>query len=354
MSLWKKALGVVLLPRRARIDLYATIADLLASDFAIEAAFSITAKTAQDQGNTTTAWIVRRWHAALTRGRFATEIAEWVPGSEAMIFAAYGRVAAEALFAAAARIADLRDRQAAAVRDALALPALLFASVLVMLWAAGGHFIPVFAAILPDNEWPVLGGLFRDVSLWLYDWPHVLLGALVVAGIFVRLVLLRWKGPGRALLDRIAPFSIYRTTVGSAFLFVLLEYLRAGLDLNDRTFSELKRSASPYTRHRIGTIQTRMSRGAGLGQAMMESGHGFPDPALSPVVAALDGVPDWETKLSRFVDRWVRRSEATMKARSAVINVVLTVFVTAVVVGMVQSLFGIMDAAGRTTSFGRY
>ena len=94
--------------------------------------------------------------------------------------------------------------------------------------------------------------------------------------------MVHWTGPGRTALDRIAPFSLYRTITGSAFLFVALEFLAAGLDLNDRAFEDLKRHASPYARHRIGAIQRGMARGAGLGRAMALAGHGFPDPAWFP------------------------------------------------------------------------
>ena len=91
-----------------------------------------------------------------------------------------------------------------------------------------------------------------------------------------------------------------------------------------------------------------------MGRAMMRSGHGFPDPALSPVVAALDDVPEWEIKLARFVDRWVLRSEATMRARSAILNMILTVAVTVVIAGMIQTLFGIMDAASKASAPSSY
>ena len=126
--------------------------------------------------------------------------------------------------------------------------------------------------------------------------------------------MVHWTGPGRTALDRIAPFSLYRTITGSAFLFVALEFLAAGLDLNDRAFEDLKRHASPYARHCIGAIQRGMARGAGLGRAMALAGHGFPDPALVPVAAALDGAPGWEDKLARFVERWVGRSEDLLKS----------------------------------------
>ena len=349
MNAWKRPYAALFLRRSQRIDLYHTMADLLAAEFAIEKALATAQTTMKAQGNTFEARPLDHWRRALTRGRFSAEVARWVPSSEAMIFAAYGRVPARPLFAGAARVAEMRDRQTAAVREAVSMPLLLTATVLALLWGAGEVFIPAMDPILPVDQWPWTGRLFRTLAIFIHTWPHAILAGLVLAVLAARQVLLRWKGRGRAVLDRIAPFSIYRTVVGSAFLFVLLEYISAGLDLNDRTFDELKRSASPYTRHRISTIQARMRAGLGLGRAMMTTGHGFPDPTLSPVVAALDGVPEWDTKLSRFVDRWIMRSEALMKARSAAINVVLTLLVTVLIAGVVQSLFEIMNAAGKAS-----
>ena len=351
MTWWKPLVCWAFLNRRARIDFYATVADLLDADFSLEAALAVTIQTARDQGRGQEAWIIRTWRDALVRGSFAGEVSTWIPASEAMIFMAYGEVDAAHLFAGAARVADLRQRQTAAVLSALAMPALLIASVLLMLWGAGGWFIPVFQEILPDDRWPLTGALFRDVSLWLFAFPHVLLGGLAAAAFVIRRILLTWKGPGRSVLDRIAPFSIYRTIVGSAFLFVLLEYLRAGVDLNDATFERLRKAASPYTRHRIAAIQRGMARGRGMGRAMTETGHGFPDPALIPVGAALDDIPAWEIKLARFIDRWVLRSEAAMKARAAVLNMILILAVTVIVGGLIQTLFTLMGAASRPPTY---
>ena len=336
--------------RKARVDIYATTTDLLASGFSLERALAIAVTVAADQGKHLEARMVGHWQQALRNGRFADEITLWVPSSEAMILGAYGRVDARHLFDGAARVADLQDRQMTAVRAALAMPALLFATLAVMLWGAGGYFMPVLGDLVPADEWPAVATLFRDASLLLYGYPLVFGLALVVLASGVAAVMLTWTGPLRPLLDSIAPFSLYRTVVGSAFLFVLLEYLKAGVDLNSRTFEDLKRQASPYTRHRITAIQDLMTRGHGLGASMIAAGHGFPDPSLAPVVAALDGIPDWETRLGCFVDRWTRRSEALLKARTAVLNALLLVLATLIAGGGIQSLFAVMDAAGRVGS----
>lgn len=202
--------------------------------------------------------------------------------------------------------------------------------------------------LIDDDAWPLIPLAMRDVSLWLYAYPYILASGIAALITFFWFLILAWTGPGRARLDRIAPFSLYRVIVGSAFMFVLLEYLKAGIDLNDRTFEELKKSASRYTRHRIGAIQALMARGKGLGASMIATGHGFPDPKLLRIVESLDGVPGWEVKIQAYIDRWVLRSEALMKARAAVLSNLLYLLATVIAGGAIQTMFTLLTVAGQT------
>ena len=219
---------------------------------------------------------------------------------------------------------------------------------------AVAHFIPVIETVSPPEQWSAGARLFRSVSLWLNG--NTLLFAAILAGLaaLTATAMVAWTGPGRTLLDRVAPFSLYRTLTGSAFLFVVMEFLAAGIDVNDRAFEALKRAASPYARHRIAAIQHFMARGSGLGRSMVQAGHGFLDPSLVPVVAALDGAPGWERKLARFVERRVGRSEALLRARAAVLNGALLI-VAAVVMGSgIDAMFSILEqAAGPANNLNR-
>ena len=346
---WVKRLaGSIVLGRQIRVDIYLTIGDLLTSGFALERAFEIVIATLGDENKDVEAWILRRWNTALRRGGFSREVEAWVPASEAMIFAAYGRVDATALFVGAGRVTEMRDLQIKALVVALAMPVVLFFTLIVMLWAAGGFFIPVMMDLIAEKDWPVTSLAVRDISLWLYAYPYVFGVGLATGIAFFWVLILNWKGLGRARLDRVAPFSLYRVAVGSAFMFVLLEYLRAGLDLNDRTFEELKKSSSRYTRHRIGAIQALMSQGKGLGASMIATGHGFPDPKLLRIVESLDGVPGWEVKIQAYLDRWILRSEALMKTRASVLSNILYLLATVMAGGAIHTMFTMLDVAGKT------
>ena len=343
---FQRWLAKLALGRKARVDCFRMIADLVDADFELERALEVTIRCYADQGQALRAWVLADWRRALLANRFAETVGATVPAAEAMIFTAYGRIEAGLLFAAAARVAELRERQISAVWKALAMPLVLAVGLVVLLWGAGGYFVPVMETVVPAERWGPVAGYFRGASTWLYG--NVLVFTAFVAAVIatIAVIMLYWTGPGRVFLDRVAPFSLYRTVTGSAFLFVVLEFLDAGVDLNDRAFEDLKRGASRYARHRIGTIQRRMARGAGLGRAMALAGHGFPDPALVPVVAALDGAVGWEHKLTRFVERWVGRSEDLLKTRAAGLNGVLLVLVTVVLGASIDAMLSILQEAG--------
>ena len=345
----RRVVAFFVLGRKARVDIFFMVAHLLESDFELERALDVTARAARGQGAAVRAWVLGRWRQALLENRFEAVVGSWVPPSEGMIFSAYGRVEAVRLFAAAARVAELLDRLVAAVVKALALPMVLMIGVVLMLWGAGGWFMPVLEGVAPVERWGALSRWFYEVSTWLYGHTLGFLVMTLAGLVLLGVAMVAWSGFGRTFADRVAPFSLYRTVVGSAFLFVALEFVAAEIDLNQRTLELMRRRASPYARSRIGAIQQAMGRGFGLGQAMVMAGHGFPDPSLVPVVAALEGVRDWNVKLAQYVDRWVGRSEALMQSRAALLNGALMMLVTVLLAGMMEAMFSVLELAGGTS-----
>ena len=277
-GLVQRLAAALVLGRKARVDVFRMIADLLEAGFSLERALGIAAQVAKDQGQRARAQLLLSWRRALLEDRFAETASDALPASEAMIFHAYGRVDAAVLFAAAARVAEMRDRQLAAVWKALAMPLVLAVGLVLLLWAAGGYFVPVIETVSPPEEWSTGARLFRSMSTWLHANTLLFGGMLAALAALTAWAMVAWTGPGRTQLDRVAPFSLYRMLTGSAFLFVVMEFLAAGIDVNDRAFEALKRSASPYVRHRIASIQGFMAGGAGLGRSMVLDGSRLPRP----------------------------------------------------------------------------
>ena len=341
----RKAVSWAALNGSARVELWNMLTDLMEADLDIENALKVTIRTYRDQGQSLRPWVLEKWRRALLDGRLPDEVALWVPATEAMVIAGYGRVDASRLFAAAARIAEARGKQKSALWSALGMPVALAVGILISLWLAGGQFIPVMAEIAPPSRWELWTRLFAETALWVHANDLALAIWIGVAIAVLRFVTLNWSGPGRALADGAPPFSLYRTIAGAAFLFVAIEFLRAGVDLNERTFGQLKASASRYTRSRIAAIEARMRDGDGLGASMVASGHGFPDPSLIAVVAALDGTEGWEERLAGFVARWTLRSEQLLKRRAAFLNGILMTAAAVMMAVAIKGMFGMMSAS---------
>ena len=328
----------------ARIDIWHLMHDLLKGGEGMEAALEIVMKAKRRE--TFRVGMLAEWQAALASGTddFAVEVSRWVPPSEAMVFYGLGRARAEELFLAAAKVAEMRARQVRAILNALAMPMLIFAGCIGMSWYTGYELLPEMRKVSDPDRWDVFSRFMDWMSTGIYEHDALLaaLLALAVAGIWLAIV--RWTGRGRAVADRVPPFSLYRVLSGTGFLFCCIEFLRLGVDLNENTFSQFERGASPYVRSRIRAVRGLMlNEGMGFGAALAASGHEFPDDTLVAVADSMDGKADWEETLAGFVERWVERSDANIRTRTAVLNVVLLCIGTAQMLLLMWGSFDIMS-----------
>ena len=343
----RKAIAMVALGGHARIELWHMLGDLMAAGLEIERAIEVTIRTYRDQGEALRPFVLRRWRRALLEGRLEREMALWVPATEAMVLQGHGQVEAGRLFEAAGRIAEARARQMKALWAALAMPLALAAGIVVSLWLSGSEFVPVMLEMVPAERLETSARLFTGASSWVYGNTFAMCAGIAAIGAVLAMLTLCWSGIGRTLADRFPPFSLYRTVAGASFLFVTIEFLRAGVDLNERAFGRLKATGSRYTRSRIAAIEAGMRQGMGLGTAMVRAGHGFPDPSLVAVVAALEEREGWEESLAGFVARWADRSEELLRRRTGVLNMILTTG-AAVAMGIaISALFGLMKGVGQ-------
>ena len=323
---WRRLAGMLLLPRRRRVVLFRTVGELTDANEAVETALAVVAAASRAQGDSMQAWLIDRWAASLRTGRFPDEVGACLPPVEAMIFQAYGEVDAGPLFAAAARIAEMRGRQTGALVRTLFMPLALGVGTVAGLWACGGWFVPTLEQVVPAEQWDPVGKGFHAVASTIWNHDAALLAGTLSALAAVAVSMVRWTGPGRARADRFLPWSLARLLAGTAFLLVALEHVRNGLDLNERAFRRLRRRSSRYAAHRIAAIERHMMRGLGFGGAMLAAGHGFPDPELCHVIQALERRPGWEHRMGGFIEGWIGQSEDRLRTRTATAALVLQGF----------------------------
>ena len=333
--------------RTHRISVWLLCADLLESGFEIERALPVVAEVNRRSGRKSVARIVDGLVPALEAGRLREAVARVTPAAEAMVFEGFGRSEAAEVFRAAARIAEVRDRLAIALRKNLAGPVFLTVIAGGLLYGAGEAFVPALEGLAPIETWPVGAQLAGSLALGFANnvlWIGI--GVAVVVAVFAWLGI-NWVGRGRAVADQVVPFSLVRLVTGLSFVLCVVEAMRAGLDMDRKLFEDLARGGTRYARSRIMAIANAMEGGGGLGRSMERAGHGFPSPELIPVVAALDRSPEWAERLGKFVDRWVRRAERLVEEGALVVNRALTFLIVVIIssgsfllLGVIQELIG--------------
>ena len=329
--------------RTERISVWMLCADLLDSGYEIENVLPVVAEVSRRAGRKSVARVVEGFVPALEANRLREAVARVAPPAEAMVFEGFGRADAASVFRAAARIADVRDRLAIALRASLAGPIFLAFLTAGLVYGAGKGFVPALEQLAPLESWPAEARLAALVALGFAE-NVMWVGAGICLAIAALAWLARnWIGSGRRVADEIMPFSLVRFVTGLSFVFSVVEAMRAGLDLDRRLFNDLASGGTRYTRDRILAIGAGMERGEQLGTAMQMTRHGFPSPELIPVIAALDGMDSWADRLGKFVDRWVARSERAVQERAMVINRLLTMGVVAIVGSGMWLLFGVLQ-----------
>ena len=99
-----------------------------------------------------------------------------------------------------------------------------------------------------------------DIGLFLVHWWPMLLLAMVIVPVLSQLLLRRYAGAGRRLLDRLWPISLYRELIGANALDDLGTLMAAGQEARSaiRTVSHM---ASPYARAHFDKMQRRLDEG---------------------------------------------------------------------------------------------
>ncbi|MCY3874170.1 MAG: hypothetical protein OXF88_07755 [Rhodobacteraceae bacterium] len=315
--------------RSVRARTWRMISDLLDSGMELNRALPLVADI-NGSGNRKLQDILGRLRAALRTDSFARSVARYVPESEAMLFSRFGSASDASIFRAAARLSSVDEKIAKAIRQALMWPAFLFLLVFVLLYSLGSNLFPTMATLAPVSDWPPASRLVAATAIWIANNVHIVAASVLAAGAAWKWVERNHTGPGRAWLDRIPPFSLYRLRTGATFTFVLIENARVGHEINRAFLLNLANSLPPYSRSRILAIAEWSDR-TNIGSAAIAAGHEFPDPELNLVLRAYAGQRDWVPRFSQYANTWLDRLEEKVETMVKLLRIGLLIVAAGII-----------------------
>ena len=142
----------------------------------------------------------------------------------------------------------------------LAVP-LLYVFFAAALYGAFAYAIwPRFEAMVPLESWNRLAYSNYTVGKFIIERGPFVLAFLGLAGFAVGVVLRRWSGPRRRLLDRVWPFTLYRGLAATGVLESLGTLLVAGQDFRTAVNTAARHSA-PFVRYYLELVRRRLREG---------------------------------------------------------------------------------------------
>ncbi|EHJ48815.1 Type II secretion system F domain protein [Solidesulfovibrio carbinoliphilus subsp. oakridgensis] len=233
----------------------------------------------------------------------------------------------------AADLLAARQKIIKAVVGSLAYPVFLFGMCIVLLLVVSIMVMPKFAMLSDPRKWQGAPALFYKMTSFVASVSGtitlVVLFCLFLASIFT---LPYWTGKFRLYVEKIPPWSIYRITVGSVWLYTLSTLMRSGIQLSHILESMINSDTiTPYLRERIEAISLENGTGKNLGEAMYDCGLDFPDQELIDDLRVYALLPGFYRQMHQLAQGWMYDGVDLVQRQSRVMNLMGIVLITGVV-----------------------
>lgn len=293
--------------------------------------------------------VMHEWSVSMGSGQaFADTLSEWAPMSEVMLIKAgeKGGSLAEA-FSNAVQATTAQRTMISTMKTKLSYPVLLLTVLFLLVFMFSTQVIPKLTEMMPPEQWPAMAHKLYGLAHFVeHQWMFVL---LTIAGIVVALnwSMPRVTGDSRRWMDKVAPWSVYRSFQSSMFLIAISAMMRTGRPLSD-SVEDMAAMANPYVAEHLSRMQMHFKLGTPNGAAM---NGGFFDTETGIELEIYGDTAEFSAAMDQIGRTAVDNSiESISKASALVNNIVL--FLVAVYMGWVlmsinQLSMAIASAAGK-------
>jgi type II secretory pathway component PulF len=271
--------------------------------------------------------MLNEWNESISAGRsLSVTMSEWVPPSEIMVIRAGEKSGNLAnAFRNAVIITESSKKMIGALTSEMGYPVFLLIMLFGLIYMFSVSIVPKLVAVADPETWP-------DVSYALYEmanfvqnkWWIVIIG-IIGTGYFISWSFTRLTGKGRYYLDKIPPWSIYRTFQSSAFLVSVSAMLKTGIPIFD-AINDMKMMSKPYVRKHLEMMILKLNVGNSIGVSM---NSGFLDIETGMDVEIYAELRGLDASMEKIGLNAIDNSIKTIETAAAIIKNALLVIVAA-------------------------
>ena len=281
-------------------------------------------------------------------GMLSMAIAGWVPMSEVLLIEAgerSGRFQATltTMIELNKKLSSVRMQMASSLLYPLGLVALLSYVIYFM----AENFVPQIVAIRGEGaQWTGVGGQSLAFLQWAGDWLFLSLGGIAAVVAAIIFTMPYFRGPLRAVFDRIPPWSFHRFITATGFMTALVVFMQSGRGLVE-ALGLILPNASPYLSQKVQRVERLMREGEDFGSALAMSGDEFPDRELIKELQIFARIGRLDEGLLAVSTQWMDGATVRAAAQIKIFSWVLMGLVFGVLGFVMSGLYDIIGQLNR-------
>ncbi|MEB0134423.1 type II secretion system F family protein [Actimicrobium sp. CCC2.4] len=280
---------------------------------------------------------------------FGEALGYWIPDTERMIISAGEQAGQlEATLLSVIDVVQAGKKIKAVIISGLTYPVAILVLIICYLYIFGTRVIPEFAKVIDPATWHGAAKSLHVMSQLVQHWMLPFVLALIMLAVLVLWSMPRWCGNLRVVIDRVAPYSIYRLVVGSGFLMAFSALQHAGITV-EKSLIRLSDMAQPWLRERLDGALLGVKSGMNCGEALRNAGYQFPSEEMIDDLCVYAEYKGFSQALKTLADEWMEDGVETISLQMKVLNGVAIVLLAVVISWLVTGFFGIQQEIANMT-----
>jgi len=294
-------------------------------------------------------FVMRQWIKSMDEKGvpFSVAIEGWVPPSERMLINSgedSGDI--EDAFKNCIETTSAAKEMKGTIIGKMTYPVILICLLFVVIGFFSIKIVPILTEISPPSQWPPASQDLYTVSEFTTSNWHVVLSSIFLTIFLVTKSLGSLTGPIRVLLDKIPPFSMYRSFQSSVLIMSLSSMMKSGVPIQD-ALQKIKKVSNGYIKNEIGKVLRKMEAGEEEGSAFKID---FFDKETQVDIAVYSETDNIESHMD-VIGRTAIKNGVSTISKAAEIAKILSFFAVAVYICWAYySFFMVVQSVGQSTS----
>lgn len=226
-------------------------------------------------------------------------------------------------------------------------PFFLFFLICLLIWSFGSVIVPQLASASDPSTWTGAGAAIYLLSKFTASpFFLVLLFGIVVGIFFLFVSFTQLTGPIRLYLDKLPPYTWYKSITGAIFIYTLSILVKTGMTVNDALLElSRKKDLSPYLLERIIAISNKYKEGNYLSEVINNTGLNFPSKELVEEIETFEKyTPNLHESLYELGQEWLLDAEKNLYSKITVIKFLMFGIVFMLILLMVAGFFSVQGS----------